>query len=57
MTPKKSAERMYEMFNKRWHTDLELTTDENGCVEFRGFFGDYKAEIDGKVSNFSIHKK
>ena len=48
---------MYEMFNKRWHTDLELTTDENGCVEFRGFFGDYKAEIDGKVSNFSIHKK
>ena len=57
MTPKKSAERMYEIFNKRWHTDLELVTDEKGCVEFRGFFGDYKAEVDGKVSNFGIHKK
>lgn len=57
VTPKKSAERMYEMFNKRWHTDLELTTDENGCVEFRGFFGDYKAELDGNVTEFSIHKK
>ncbi len=57
MTPKKSAERMFEMFNKRWHTDLELVTDENGCVEFRGFYGDYKSEIDGEVNNFSIHKK
>ena len=57
MTPKKSAERMYEMFNKRWHTDLELTTDENGYIEFRGFFGDYRAEVDGKVTEFSIHKK
>jgi hypothetical protein len=48
---------MYEMFNKRWHTDVELVTDENGCVEFRGFYGDYTAEINGKTSNFSIHKK
>lgn len=56
MTPKKSAERMYDMFNKRWHTDLELVTDENGCVEFRGFYGEYKAEVDGRISSFSIHK-
>lgn len=57
MRPKKSAERMYDMFNKRWHTNLELTTDENGCVEFRGFFGDYEAEVDGKISKFGIHRR
>lgn len=56
MTPKKAAERLYELFNQRWHTDLELTTDENGTVTFRGFYGDYRAELDGKVTPFGIHK-
>jgi GH35 family endo-1,4-beta-xylanase len=56
LTPKKSAERLYDLFNKKWHTDLELTTDENGYVEFRGFYGDYVAEIDGSVADFGIHK-
>jgi GH35 family endo-1,4-beta-xylanase len=57
MTPKKAADRLYEMFNKRWHTDLELTTDADGCISFRGFYGDYRAELDGKVTEFGIHKK
>lgn len=56
LTPKKSAERLWELFNKKWHTDLELTTDENGYVEFRGFYGDYTAEIDDSVADFGIHK-
>ncbi len=56
LTPKKSADRLWELFNKKWHTDLELTTDENGYVEFRGFYGDYIAEIDGAGANFGIHK-
>ena len=35
---------------------MTLVTDENGCVEFRGFYGEYKAEVDGRISSFSIHK-
>lgn len=56
MTPKKSAERLYELFNKRWHTDLELVTDENGYVEFRGFYGEYDVETEDTVEDFGIHK-
>ena len=56
MTPKKSAQRLYEMFNKRWHTDIEATTDENGYIEFRGFYGDYKAEMNGICADFAIEK-
>ena len=56
MTPKKAADRLYEMFNKRWHTDLELVTDADGYVTFRGFLGDYRAECDGEITTFGIHK-
>jgi hypothetical protein len=56
LTPKKSAERLYDLFNKKWHTDLELTTDENGYVEFRGFYGDYTAEVEDATAAFGIHK-
>ena len=55
-TPKKSAERLYYLMNEKWHTDLELTTDENGEIEFRGFYGDYTAEIDDSAADFGIHK-
>ena len=56
MTPKKSALTLKKLFNEEWHTDLELTTDENGYVTFRGFYGDYTADIDGKEFEFGIHK-
>lgn len=55
-TPKKSAERLYYLLNEKWHTDLELTTNENGEIEFRGFYGNYSAEVDGKEFEFSLHK-
>ena len=56
VTPKKSAERLYEMFKKRWHTEETLETDENGYIEFFGFYGKYTADICGKASDFSITK-
>ncbi len=56
LTPKKSADRLYDLFHKKWHTDLTSSTDENGAVDVRGFYGDYEVEIDGKTYNFSIHK-
>lgn len=55
-TPKKAAERLYYLMNEKWHTDLELTTDEKGEIQFRGFYGDYTVEIDGDEYKFSLHK-
>lgn len=45
MTPKPAYFRLKELLQKRWHTEAELVTDENGAVAFRGFYGDYDVEI------------
>ncbi len=55
-TPKPAAKKLWHLFNEKWHTDLELTTDENGSVCFRGFYGDYAAEVNGRSFNFGLHK-
>ena len=34
-----------DLFTKRWHTECSVTTDEDGCASFRGFYGRYGAEI------------
>lgn len=56
LTPKKAALRLHKLINEVWHTDLELTTDENGYVDFRGFYGEYIAETDTSVADFHLHK-
>lgn len=56
MTPKQSALRLRELFQSRWHTDLTLTTDKDGYVEFRGFYGDYVLSAHGEEGAFGIHK-
>lgn len=37
------------LVHDEWTTDERLTTDEAGRVKFKGFFGEYDIEIDGKV--------
>ena len=40
------------MFTKKWHTETEVTTGDDGCATARGFFGTYEATIttpDGKT--------
>ena len=54
--PKKAAFELKRLFTEEWHTAEELTTDENGFVFFRGFYGDYTAEVDGKALSFGLHK-
>ena len=56
MTPKKSFLAMQEMFTKTWRTELELTTDEDGYVEFDGFYGMYELETEGDKTVVGIHK-
>lgn len=57
LTPKKAALELKRLFTEEWHTETTLVTDENGCASFRGFFGDYTAEIGGTTLTFGLHKK
>lgn len=56
LTPKKSSEMLYNLFHKEWHTEFEAVTDENGYVEFRGFYGEYSAETEDTACVFELHK-
>ena len=56
MTPKKSALMLKHLFEKEWHTDLTLKTDENGEITLRGFYGNYSAEANGAAAPFAIKK-
>ena len=57
MTPKPAFYKLKELIEERWHTEEELVTDENGCAEFRGFFGDYDVEIGCETKKISLSKK
>ena len=56
LTPKKSALALKKLITEDWHTALTLVTDEDGFIEFRGFYGDYTAEWKGGSTSFGIHK-
>ena len=56
LTPKKSADTLKKLFTEEWNTKFTSTTNSDGFIDFRGFYGDYSVEIDGKQFNFSIHK-
>ena len=45
MTPKPSYSTLENLINKKWHTELNSTLNDEGCVDFRGFYGDYEIEI------------
>ena len=45
MTPKPAYYKIKELLQQRWHTEVEVVTDENGYADFRGFFGGYDARI------------
>lgn len=51
MTPKPAYYKIKELTQKIWHTEETAVTDENGNLNFRGFYGDYELEItkDGKT--------
>ena len=45
MTPKPAYIMLDNLINKKWHTELNLILNDEGCVNFRGFYGDYEIEI------------
>ena len=56
LSPKPAYLKLKELICDRWHTETELTTDENGLADFRGFYGAYEAEIfaDGQICRKEI---
>ena len=56
LTPKKAALTLKKLFSEDWRTEVELTTDKNGYIDFRGFYGDYSGDIDGADFEIGIHK-
>ena len=61
MTPKPAYIILDNLINKKWHTELNLILNDEGCVNFRGFYGDYEIEItkDGKTvsKTFTLSSK
>ena len=45
MTPKPAYYKIKELFSKKWHTELEMGTNEEGQARFKGFYGKYDVEI------------
>ena len=57
-SPKPAWFKLKELLEKTWHTEETLTTDENGCISFRGFYGDYQAQLEnGQTASFKVSKK
>ena len=50
MSPKPAYYAIKNLLENKWHTEVELETDENGELRYRGFYGDYSLDItiDGK---------
>ena len=55
LSPKPAYNKIKELLQKRWHTEANIVTDENGCADFRGFYGNYDAEIE--LNGEVIYKK
>ena len=57
MTPKPAYYMIKDLIEKRWHTEEEITTNDKGEAEWKGFYGEYDVEIikDGKVINKKIN--
>lgn len=46
MSKKPAFEALQNLIKRVWHTQLDLTTNNNGEINFRGFFGEYDLEIE-----------
>ncbi len=49
LTPKPAYYMIKNLFEKEWHTETEISTDKEGSACFKGFYGDYEVEVDGKT--------
>lgn len=59
LSKKPAYDRIDDLFNRRWRTDAEIETNADGVAKFKGFYGEYELEIDGKKYDIStsVHKR
>ena len=50
------AGQRYEQLMQEWGTNLTLTADEEGMIEFRGFYGDYEITIGDDTYQLTLAK-
>jgi endo-1,4-beta-xylanase len=50
------AGQRYEQLMQEWGTNLTLTADEQGMIEFRGFYGDYEISIGDDTYQLTLAK-
>ncbi len=55
MSKKPAYYTLDNLINKKWHTELDLSLSSKGCVNFRGFYGEYEIEI--AAGNKMVTKK
>jgi len=51
--PKATGKKWIELMEGFFNTDVTLTTDENGKMNFKGYYGDYEVKIDREGEKFS----
>ena len=56
LSPKPAYLKFKELTQDRWHSEAEVTTDANGCADFRGFYGDYEVAIRTETKTVSLLK-
>ena len=57
LTPKPAYNKIKELITKKWHTEGETFTDNNGYAEFKGFFGEYELLINGEKEQIAKNIK
>ena len=57
MSKKPAYDVIDDLFNRQWITNTTAETDAEGCAKFKGFYGDYELEINGKKYDISTSAK
>ena len=57
MSRKPALDVVDELINREWHTNAEITTNEEGIAYFRGFYGDYDVTVGNVFSKCRFHKE
>ena len=47
-------EKLDQLINKEWHTEVQLITDDAGWVDFEGYQGDYHIETAGQAGDTEL---
>lgn len=57
MSKKPAYDMIKHLFTERWITRTTIRTNGTGIAKFKGFYGDYELQIDGKVYPITLSSK